>query len=131
MDIQFDQCENPRRTLTCAKARRSTKTLETSGVAMRGPFPDREPEIQCAKPAGRAPGPTLGVELTSAATIDGPTRRDVLFRATGDQGRHQGWFRHRHGSVYDTSGRIRQGPPRLNLAVPEYALTIDAKVKIG
>ena len=31
MDIQFDQCEKPRRTLTRAEARRSSKTPETSG----------------------------------------------------------------------------------------------------
>jgi hypothetical protein len=54
-----------------------------------------------------------------------------LFRATGCEGRRQGWFRQRRGLVYDTSARIRQGPSRLNLAVPEYAPIAGAKVKIG
>jgi len=54
-----------------------------------------------------------------------------LFRATGHEGRREGWFRQRYGSPYDTSGRIRQGPSRLNLAVPEHALIAGAKVKIG
>jgi ubiquinol-cytochrome c reductase iron-sulfur subunit len=46
----------------------------------------------------------------------------------GDYG---GWFCPCHGSVYDTSGRIRKGPAPLNLAVPEYAFLTDTKVKIG
>ena len=49
----------------------------------------------------------------------------------GHEGQYDGWKCPCHGSVYDTSGRIRQGPAPLNLAVPEYALLSDAKVKIG
>ncbi len=49
----------------------------------------------------------------------------------GHQGEYDGWKCPCHGSVYDTSGRIRQGPAPLNLAVPEYAFLSDAKVKIG
>ena len=47
---------------------------------------------------------------------------------TGDYG---GWFCPCHGSVYDTSGRIRKGPAPNNLAVPDYAFTGPTKVKIG
>lgn len=47
---------------------------------------------------------------------------------TGDYG---GWFCPCHGSVYDTSGRIRQGPAPLNLALPDYAFIGPTKVKIG
>ncbi len=47
---------------------------------------------------------------------------------TGDYG---GWFCPCHGSVYDTSGRIRQGPAPLNLEIPDYAFVGDTKVKIG
>jgi hypothetical protein len=36
MDIQFDQCEKPRRTLTGAEAQRSTKTLKTRGLQCGG-----------------------------------------------------------------------------------------------
>lgn len=47
---------------------------------------------------------------------------------TGDYG---GWFCPCHGSVYDTSGRIRKGPAPKNLLVPDYAFTDPTKVKIG
>ncbi|MDQ0466032.1 ubiquinol-cytochrome c reductase iron-sulfur subunit [Caulobacter ginsengisoli] len=46
-------------------------------------------------------------------------------------GEYGGWFCPCHGSVYDTSGRIRKGPAPLNLAVPEYSFLSDTKVKIG
>ena len=47
------------------------------------------------------------------------------------QGDYGGWFCPCHGSVYDTSGRIRKGPAPQNLAVPDYAFLSDTKVKIG
>jgi ubiquinol-cytochrome c reductase iron-sulfur subunit len=49
----------------------------------------------------------------------------------GHEGKYEGWLCPCHGSVYDTSGRIRQGPAPLNLAVPEYAFLTDTRVKIG
>ena len=49
----------------------------------------------------------------------------------GHQGNYDGWFCPCHGSVYDTSGRIRQGPAPRNLEVPAYAFISDTKVKIG
>ena len=49
----------------------------------------------------------------------------------GHQGEYDGWKCPCHGSVYDTSGRIRQGPAPLNLPAPEYAFLSDTKVKIG
>ena len=47
------------------------------------------------------------------------------------QGSYDGYFCPCHGSVYDTSGRIRKGPAPKNLVVPEYAFLSDTKVKIG
>lgn len=47
------------------------------------------------------------------------------------QGQYDGWFCPCHGSVYDTSGRIRQGPAPLNLLVPPYEFMSDTKIKIG
>jgi ubiquinol-cytochrome c reductase iron-sulfur subunit len=47
------------------------------------------------------------------------------------QGDYGGWFCPCHGSVYDTSGRIRKGPAPKNLPVPDYAFLSDTKVKIG
>ncbi|MBV8106453.1 MAG: ubiquinol-cytochrome c reductase iron-sulfur subunit [Hyphomicrobiales bacterium] len=49
----------------------------------------------------------------------------------GQEGKYEGWLCPCHGSIYDTSGRIRQGPAPLNLAVPEYAFLTDTRVKIG
>jgi len=49
----------------------------------------------------------------------------------GHQGKYDGWFCPCHGSVYDTSGRIRQGPAPLNLEVPEYVFLSDTKIKVG
>jgi ubiquinol-cytochrome c reductase iron-sulfur subunit len=55
-----------------------------------------------------------------------------LGQKTGDdRGPFGGWFCPCHGSVYDTSGRIRKGPAPLNLAVPDYAFLSDTKVKVG
>ena len=46
-------------------------------------------------------------------------------------GEFGGWMCPCHGSVYDTSGRIRQGPAPRNLDVPEYAFLTDTRIKIG
>jgi ubiquinol-cytochrome c reductase iron-sulfur subunit len=46
----------------------------------------------------------------------------------GDYG---GWLCPCHGSVYDTSGRIRKGPAPKNLAVPDYSFLSDTKIKVG
>lgn len=47
------------------------------------------------------------------------------------EGAYDGFFCPCHGSVYDTSGRIRQGPAPLNLYVPPYNFVSDTKIKIG
>ena len=47
------------------------------------------------------------------------------------EGAYDGFFCPCHGSVYDTSGRIRQGPAPSNLPVPPYAFISDSKIKIG
>ncbi len=49
----------------------------------------------------------------------------------GQQGPYGGWFCPCHGSVYDTAGRIRQGPAPQNLAIPNYAFLSDTKLRIG
>jgi ubiquinol-cytochrome c reductase iron-sulfur subunit len=46
-------------------------------------------------------------------------------------GPYDGFFCPCHGSVYDTSGRIRSGPAPLNLALPPYQFVSDTKIKIG
>jgi ubiquinol-cytochrome c reductase iron-sulfur subunit len=48
-----------------------------------------------------------------------------------NQGNYDGYFCPCHGSQYDSSGRIRQGPAPLNLAIPPYDFLSDTKIKIG
>ena len=48
-----------------------------------------------------------------------------------NQGNYDGWFCPCHGSQYDASGRIRQGPAPANLNLPPYAFLSDAKIRIG
>ena len=62
------------------------------------------------------------------------TRRDFpLLRAGAldDRGQYGGSFCPCHGSIYDTSRRIRQGPAPLDLARPPYGFTTNATIKIG
>jgi ubiquinol-cytochrome c reductase iron-sulfur subunit len=47
------------------------------------------------------------------------------------QGNYDGWFCPCHGSQYDSSGRIRQGPAPANLPVPPYHFVSDTKIQIG
>jgi ubiquinol-cytochrome c reductase iron-sulfur subunit len=47
------------------------------------------------------------------------------------QGEYNGFFCPCHGSVYDTSGRIRRGPAPLNLPLPPYEFVSDTKIRIG
>jgi ubiquinol-cytochrome c reductase iron-sulfur subunit len=48
-----------------------------------------------------------------------------------DSGPFDGYFCPCHGSVYDTSGRIRSGPAPLNLALPPYEFVSDTRIRIG
>ncbi|ABD05910.1 Cytochrome b6-F complex iron-sulfur subunit [Rhodopseudomonas palustris HaA2] len=47
------------------------------------------------------------------------------------EGLFDGFFCPCHGSQYDSSGRIRQGPAPLNLPVPPYQFVSDTKIQIG
>ena len=47
------------------------------------------------------------------------------------EGKYDGFFCPCHGSQYDSSGRVRQGPAPLNLPIPPYAFLSDSKIKIG
>ena len=47
------------------------------------------------------------------------------------EGNYDGWFCPCHGSQYDSSGRIRQGPAPLNLYIPPYQFVSDTKIQIG
>lgn len=47
------------------------------------------------------------------------------------EGTYDGFFCPCHGSQYDTSGRIRQGPAPTNLPIPPYQFVSDTKIQIG
>ncbi len=47
------------------------------------------------------------------------------------QGNYDGFFCPCHGSQYDSSGRIRQGPAPKNLPLPPYQFVSDTKIQIG
>src|ERR1700687_442652 len=47
------------------------------------------------------------------------------------EGNYDGFFCPCHGSQYDSSGRIRQGPAPANLEVPPYQFVSDNKIQIG
>lgn len=46
-------------------------------------------------------------------------------------GEYRGWFCPCHGSVFDTSGRIRLGPAPINLPIPPYTFVDDTRIVIG
>lgn len=48
-----------------------------------------------------------------------------------NRGRYGGWFCPCHGSIYDSSGRVRKGPAPRNLVVPPYRFKDDLKLSIG
>ena len=52
-------------------------------------------------------------------------------KPTDPHGEFDGWFCPCHGSQYDSSGRIRQGPAPKNLAVPPYVFTDATHITIG
>jgi ubiquinol-cytochrome c reductase iron-sulfur subunit len=52
-------------------------------------------------------------------------------KAGEKRGDYGGWYCPCHGSEYDTSGRIRQGPAPANLPVPPYAFIDDTHIRIG
>ncbi|MFO1018003.1 MAG: ubiquinol-cytochrome c reductase iron-sulfur subunit [Hyphomonadaceae bacterium] len=47
------------------------------------------------------------------------------------EGAFHGWFCPCHGSVYDTSGRIRSGPAPKNLIPAPYVFNGDTSIRIG
>lgn len=88
--------------------------------------------------AGNTPLEDLKDPQTDASRVQKPEWLVLIGVCThlgciplGHEGKYDGWLCPCHGSVYDTSGRIRQGPAPLNLAVPTYSFLTPTKLKIG
>ena len=52
-------------------------------------------------------------------------------KPTQDRGKYGGWACPCHGSLYDTSGRVRRGPAPLNLGIPPYTFLSATHIRIG
>lgn len=50
---------------------------------------------------------------------------------TQNRGKYGGWACPCHGSLYDTSGRVRRGPAPLNLFIPPYTFLSATQIRIG
>ena len=98
---------------------RTAKEIAEAVADDNAPMKDPQPDA-----ARHKPGKSQYLVLVGTCTHLGC----VPTFATGEYG---GWFCPCHGSVYDTSGRIRKGPAPTNLEVPEYVFLSDTKVKIG
>lgn len=52
-------------------------------------------------------------------------------KPTQDRGKYGGWACPCHGSLYDTSGRVRRGPAPANLYIPPYTFLSGTTIRIG
>lgn len=102
---------------------RTKKEIEEARSVPARSLPDPEPDADRTKKGAEQWLVLVGVCTHLGCIPKGQSVGDVK----GDYG---GWFCPCHGSHYDTSGRIRQGPAPKNLMVPQYAFTNEAKTKI-
>lgn len=98
---------------------RTKKQIEEARKVNVAALPDPEPDEKRVKP-GHDQWQVLIAICTHLGCIP-----------LAHQGSYDGYFCPCHGSVYDTSGRIRQGPAPTNLALPPYEFLSDSKIKIG
>ena len=98
---------------------RTKKQIEEAENVNLASLPDPQPDSARVK-AGHAQFQVLIAICTHLGCIP-----------LAHQGSYDGYFCPCHGSVYDTSGRIRQGPAPTNLALPPYEFLSDSKIRIG
>jgi ubiquinol-cytochrome c reductase iron-sulfur subunit len=115
------------RTEAEVKAAREVKLADLKdGFARNGALPEKTRATDAARTkAGKENWLVLVGICTHLGCIP---KGQALGDKRGDFG---GWFCPCHGSHYDTSGRIRQGPATQNLAVPPYEFLSDTMIKIG
>jgi ubiquinol-cytochrome c reductase iron-sulfur subunit len=98
---------------------RTKKEIQEAESVNLASLPDPQPDSARVKP-GKAQWQVLIGICTHLGCI--PIAHD---------GNYDGFFCPCHGSQYDSSGRIRQGPAPLNLPVPPYQFVSDTKIQIG
>lgn len=98
---------------------RTKKEIEEAQKVDLASLPDPQPDSARVKP-GKAQWQVLVGICTHLGCIP-----------LAHSGQYDGFFCPCHGSVYDTSGRIRSGPAPANLALPPYEFLSDTKIRIG
>jgi ubiquinol-cytochrome c reductase iron-sulfur subunit len=98
---------------------RTKKEIEEAENVNLASLPDPQPDSQRVKPGKPEWQVLIGI-CTHLGCIP-----------LAHHGPYDGYFCPCHGSVYDTSGRIRSGPAPLNLALPPYEFVSDSKIRIG
>lgn len=98
---------------------RNAKEIEAARDVNVASLPDPQPDAARVKD-GKAPWLIVFGSCTHLGCIP-----------TDFGGAYGGWFCPCHGSVYDTSGRVRAGPAPANLPVPPYEFLNDTKIRIG
>ena len=98
---------------------RTKKEIEEARAVNVATLPDPEPDEKRVKAGHDAWQVLIGI-CTHLGCIP-----------LAHQGDFDGFFCPCHGSQYDSSGRIRQGPAPANLVVPPYQFVSDTKIQIG
>jgi ubiquinol-cytochrome c reductase iron-sulfur subunit len=98
---------------------RTRKEIDATRAADSRSLPDRQPDVDRVKDGHDQRLVVIGI-CTHLGCIP-----------LGHQGEYDGWFCPCHGSVYDTSGRVRRGPAAARLYLPPYAFLSDSKIRIG
>ncbi len=101
------------------------RAKKDDAVTMR----DQQTDADRIKTSDGKPGNPAYLIMKAACTHLGCIPVGVT--EAGYLGEYGGWFCPCHGSQYDTSGRIRQGPAPKNLEIPPFVYLSDTKVKIG
>ena len=98
---------------------RTKKEIQEAESVNLASLPDPQPDSARVKP-GKAQWQVLIGICTHLGCIP-----------LSHQGEFDGYFCPCHGSQYDSSGRIRQGPAPANLPVPPYQFVSNTKIQIG